>query len=445
MVSGIPFDWFYFLLALAGVIAIRVAFRRRLFFQATSLETAATLGIILFLVLPIGFYSHEFFIPTPLYLVHVLLGYLLFCIAFSLARGRQQVADSLSGPFNVDLMDPRVIRIVTIVCTLFALQRLFAFVVAGGFGRILDVWSSAPLYSFLSSASDLPEVIILQPSYFLLEALQVVFVLFWGILFRARPKYAVVLWLIYSSTILQSYTGRSWVVRYIVLPWICYVHYKGLSTRKIVGQALLGFAIILAIMAWMDPIRAGVNPGVSAVRPSEILYNLRSMLVPAQMGTFVLNSSLRGDPVEFLLGMLTFPIPRFLWPGKPYLEINLLLTHFFAGVLVGPGQGVIVFTMLGEGWFHFGAVGSMVILALFGFLIGFLERTLSRSAAFIGVQAYMVTFAIVQVRSMFFTFYSRSIITLAVSLLAIFLLGSILTAHRNEHAKHSVAQTYRPI
>lgn len=87
------------------------------------------------------------------------------------------------------------------------------------------------------------------------------------------------------------------------------------------------------------------------------------------------------------LGALLFFVPRSIWPGKPIgsgattaIEANYALTN-------------VSMNILGEGYINFGIVGVFLVVALFGFVCGKIERAYWRQTYNPGVlSAYYLFF-----------------------------------------------------
>jgi hypothetical protein len=98
--------------------------------------------------------------------------------------------------------------------------------------------------------------------------------------------------------------------------------------------------------------------------------------------------------IDYLVRMAVQPVPRGLWPDKPNINPNQVLTEFYFGRSLEDVGVVLLFTPLGEALFNFGFFGIVLVPFLYGFTAVLLERFYSTSKVYKGllIQVYLWAF-----------------------------------------------------
>jgi hypothetical protein len=200
--------------------------------------------------------------------------------------------------------------------------------------------------------------------------------------------------------------GRTTLAVFLIIPWACYVltfHPSGKSVFLQSVGLLCAATVSLAVLSYL---RLGYIERISGLGLYDVVEELKASTFSAVPGTWVLNLSYRGDWAEYLVSLFSYPVPRIIWGNKPLIEFNLLMTSIMTGRSVGPDNSIMTFTMLAEGWFYFGAPGSIVIMLLFGFSAKIFEKLFSSNDLFLTSYGFLVLNALLQMRSTFLGFYS---------------------------------------
>jgi hypothetical protein len=122
---------------------------------------------------------------------------------------------------------------------------------------------------------------------------------------------------------------------------------------------------------------------------------------------------------DYLVRLVTLPIPRVLWTGKPILDPNWEMTETYTGVPLSVVASITLFTPLGEALFYFGCLGLLIIPIMYGFTVRLLERVYSSSLICRGLLAQVIVWAFIGMRHTYWNLYSALIL---VNLLAILFL-----------------------
>jgi hypothetical protein len=152
---------------------------------------------------------------------------------------------------------------------------------------------------------------------------------------------------------------------------------------------------------------------------ADTVWDAGNSVIPASQ---ILASELRGSGSDYIISMLTFLIPRSIWPAKPALLYNYEISYLVTGYRIGEGTSVVTSTMLGEAWYYFGWVGTILLMLMFGATAQFLERFLVQAPLTMGLYFTAWYSSMIQIRSTYLTYYQLAIIlaVIGASLLWIF-------------------------
>jgi len=91
--------------------------------------------------------------------------------------------------------------------------------------------------------------------------------------------------------------------------------------------------------------------------------------------------------------ILTFPVPRAIWAGKPLGGGNAWFTSTYYPNFYGQGNVETSISLLGESYANFGPAGVVVVFFLFGWVLSTLYARMMGDARATAVPIYAVTFA----------------------------------------------------
>lgn len=424
------FNWLFFLFLSGSITLSRILILAKQPLARFSVDNAVWLGFILFFALPAGFAPELIRILPGDYAVYILLSYWAFCVASTLAA-KSGALLSKSRLLSLSVT-PQLLRVALTYCLVFVTLRFIRFFQGGGMSAVRDLWLFGdPMRAYLCEA----ESLAMQPhtrevAAVLLRTLEIMFFAMWGVVFKRKPSLSIIVWYMYVLTLLNEYMGRTALAVFLLIPWACYLQRSHRSVRMIFLQVLGVLVAASVFLTALSYLRLGHIERISGLSLYDVVEELKASVSPVVYGTWVFGFHYRGDWAEYLIALLSYPLPRVMWANKPLIEFNLMMTSMITGRSVGPDNAIITFTMMGEGWFFFGALGPIIIMFLFGVSAKMFEKLFLSNDLFLASYGFLVFNALLQIRSTFLGFYSSSLahfITVLILLLIIKLLRVVLT------------------
>jgi len=177
-----------------------------------------------------------------------------------------------------------------------------------------------------------------------------------------------------SFPLLTSSRGSLlWLVLSSVIMW----HYlrRPLSTRTVVGIAIIA-VVALSVMINLRRGDVDLTTAVSLESVGERLFGSRDFLditTTAHIITAIQNGRLDYSYGWTYLTWLYAPIPRIIWPEKPAVSVGWEVKRRVFGF---GGAGGIPPGAIGEAFWAFGSLGVVIIMWLFGWIVGSIYRSL---------------------------------------------------------------------
>ncbi|KQX42485.1 hypothetical protein ASD04_00480 [Devosia sp. Root436] len=221
---------------------------------------------------------------------------------------------------------------------------------------------------------------------------------------RVRPNATTALVFIsvfLSALVALSSGGRSVLLLYIVS--IAFRYIIRLSSTKFI---LFGFLMVVAtlfVSSLLITARYEAQDAAILQDSEEDSVFVRGVTGLAYLDHMVLAHEYANahghDLGQLYFNVLTFPIPRDLWPGKPLLISSLVRQYRYGDVTGGTPPG-----LFGEAYIAFGYWGIALVVPLLGFVLGKVDRLvrLARSTdspyqtALAGIVVPLVGFALIR-------------------------------------------------
>jgi len=244
------------------------------------------------------------------------------------------------------------------------------------------------------------------------------FLICWGVLFKHRKHFSLLIWVLFLYTQLGQYQGRSIFLYYIAIP--IYLYLFTMNNNKIKKIFLISsFAIFSIIfLAFVGTLRGELNIYKFIHSPTEqILFTISEVTSPIANALDMYTKGYRGSPMEYLKILGTLPIPRFIWPEKPYFFFNIYITELIRGYKITRGYAIATYTFYGEALYYFGMIGPLLIMFIFGLLARFTEKLICSNKLFLGLYPSFLIMSSITIRSLFVTeliFIIQNIITLII-------------------------------
>ena len=400
------------------ILITRFFFSRILPTRLYSFTIASTIGFVLFLCIPILGYSDFLEYSVLRFSIDIWLAYLSFLIGASIARiifGRSVSLSILPKP------SPIFTRNAVRLCYFWVITAWIVFILTDGPANSIDVIFGG--YSHLDYIEEISAQVDNPSGLGILDAVKIladnIFISLWVVYFLKAPKKATVIWFLYIITTMDEYFSRSGIIGKALIPYIAYLVFYPPPKKHIAVQLATAFSIIMIFMSWNSAVRIGKSYTFSPeIVISDVIRDAGSSGVSASI---ILSEKIRGDPERYLLNLATFVIPRTIWKDKPAEQYNYMITSILTGSRVGEGTSVITSTMLGEAWYYFGWIGTVILMFTFGFFTYLLEYHLSRNILFVGLYLSMFFISIVYIRSTFFDYFQQGIIAIFTTLIFLFL------------------------
>lgn len=237
-----------------------------------------------------------------------------------------------------------------------------------------------------------------------------IFVSLWVIAFARAPRMAMLIYVLHIVPTLGQYFSRSGLLSMLTVPYLAYLVFYRPSRRWLVTQFAIGVIVVIIFFSWNASTRLGQNYAVTLdTVVADTIRDAGNSVIPASK---ILRVDLRGNTEDYLTSMVTFIIPRAIWPNKPILLYNYDISYLMTGSLVGQGTSVITSTMLGEAWYYFGWIGTILLMFMFGVTAQVLERFLTRDLLTLGIYFIVWFNSFVLIRSTFLTYFQGGIIAI---------------------------------
>jgi hypothetical protein len=198
--------------------------------------------------------------------------------------------------------------------------------------------------------------------------------------------------------------GRAAMLTGTLLPAVLLVHYLRRPLRLpallgLVSVALLMFIVVRIVTR--DAVYDGASGGGTIALIQDAVLNVPKTTVGGQDAIpydslmVLVEADAHGESLQWgdtYLPILTFPIPRSIWPGKPLGGANVWFTQKFFPTFFGKQKIETSISLIGESLANFGIAGVALIMFVFGFGLSALYRRFITRAGIIGSVAYAVTF-----------------------------------------------------
>ncbi len=398
------------------------------------MTTAASVGFVLFLVVPILGYSNLLAIPVHEYSMFVMLAYFSFLVGASMARrllGEQTTFDIVPSPSGAQA------NFAAVFCVVWLAILLMEFFVKGGFARIEDVFLGG--WAHMQVLAQIGELMQyyqgLSPLAMAKILFNNMFWCFWVVLYIKMPKRALIVWVTYVLVNLSDYMARSTLLGLVLVPVLTYLTVNRPSPIRVAMLTTILLTVTLVFFSWEASVRLGLPANLSREQIfSDMMRDAGNSAIPA---TMVLSQNIRGDLENYFLTMATFLIPRSIWKDKPLEQYNYGITYQLTGLIVGQGTSVKTSTMLGEAWYYFGWSGAIWLMLLFGLSAYIYENLLGRNVYSLGLFFKIFYLTIIYIRSTFLTYFQTGSIAILSALVVVWLVHML--DRKRDHLQHTSA------
>jgi hypothetical protein len=405
---------------LAALLLTRVSVSRVLPLRLLSTDSAVTIGVLVYFVLPVMSLQDQLALSWWEYSLHIWGAYAGYILGAMIGRKIALGVGRRWGRMDLAISSR---QLSAAICVLLVGYLGWRFYADGGPQQVVSAWMYGDIHrASLNTIEALEKdtgMTALGASVF-----QIVFVLLWTIVSSRSWLTGGLLWVIYMGSNLTGYMGRSAILGLLILPYVVYLRRKRRTPRQVV---LLSLAILAAGMvfgSWMSWFRLGAQYSLSLDR----VYNdtVRDAAGPMAMATVILeNPAYRGSAVNYIGSLVFFVVPRALWPEKPGNEMNTAVTRLITGRTISRENSVITFTILGEGWFYFGAAGGVLLMMLMGGASWLAGEVLSRSHVLSGAYALVLVQTLFQLRSTLLYYIQYLILLTVVSWVVLWILARL--------------------
>jgi oligosaccharide repeat unit polymerase len=396
-----------------------------------SITTSVTAGFITFLGLGILAYSKSLYLSINIFTLLVILAYMSFLL------GAIVVQIWVNKNFLTktgEISDGSTAKVSLTFITLYAIFAIVQFLRGGGIPRAIDLFLGGYAHrEYLAELSTLQALNSGGIEAFGTNIMQGIFLCFWVVGFSKHPRYSIILYVLAILPIFVSYTSRSQLLGQILVPILGYYTFFRPSRHVLITQIAIFTVSILFFFSWNSAIRLGLVYDATVERfISDTLRDSGNSVEPA---TAILTQNWRGDPLDYVISLVSFLIPRSIWPEKPLLLYNVEITFLYSGAWPGPGNPIITSTMLGEAWYYFGVAGTFILMVLFGAYAQLLDVILSRTIWTLGIYYAIIYLSFILIRSTFLTYYQTGISYLVAAGIVMFICSVIF-----QKQNHSVYQ-----
>jgi hypothetical protein len=222
-----------------------------------------------------------------------------------------------------------------------------------------------------------------------------VFPLFLVALYRVRASIPATVVLIilpfyleYCST---GYTGRSTMLAALVLIfvplWLEYPRYRG----RLVLILAIASPLVLATMYVWSASREGELAGIDVPFWQMVVDLLAGETSFPKFSEKILEFGQGIDLLQYFLWIFTLPIPRFIMPGKPTVQLNFEIAEILGGILPGDsGFTVLLPGPITESVYIFGGSFFWLHALIIGGLAGIAVRLSVDDRRCVFVYAYLL-------------------------------------------------------
>jgi len=401
-----------FVLTPLVMLALRLIALRWIPFRIVSTSTAATVGFLVYWVLPILTLGNEIDISLPAFSAHVCVAYAAFLAGCIVS---QRPATRLSYRLRSGVIAvPGAYRLAVLLCVAVICFRLYLFLRLGGFRYLIYFWLySNPIGDTLAmfeaqfGASD--------PSLLVSRSADVLFVMASSLVLVRRFRLGASLWLLGVLCGLTQYQGRSAIFESIMVPYIAYVLLRKPRPRAVLLHVSLFAVVGIMAFSWMGSVRQGEDWTFGLDRiVDDINMGFGGPTVNATQ--ILANQRWRGDPEQYILKYVLFVVPRALWPNKPADEFNRVATTLLTGRGISAQNSALTSTILGEGWYYFGSLGSILLPFMLGGMSQMFEGLFLSRPYLLGAYANLVVGTLISMRSTLLNYFQGNLFVFALAL-----------------------------
>jgi hypothetical protein len=300
------------------------------------------------------------------------------------------------GPLSLKLGPTSVLVALTFVLAVYAYGTLIR--EAGGISAYISQLSARSGYffgrSYLTTVSlPLKVVTLLIVSVILMRS-------------KIPPSIRIIVIGLTSIVVVGDFLtgGRAALLTGTLLPVVLLWHYERRPLRlpALTGLIIVALLIFIVIrVVTRDAVYQGAEGRTTSALIQDAVLNIPKTTVGGQDAIpydslmVLVEANAREVPLELgstYLPILTFPVPRSIWPSKPLGGGDVWFTKKYFPLFYGKTKTEASVSLLGESFANFGLVGVALIMFAFGFGLSALYGWFVRSSHIVGAVAYAITF-----------------------------------------------------
>ncbi|WP_349269654.1 hypothetical protein MPNTM1_05601 [Mycolicibacterium parafortuitum] len=203
-----------------------------------------------------------------------------------------------------------------------------------------------------------------------------------------------------ASVGIQLYAGaRRSVFILVAAPLATYLVDRRVRISRALIATLLPIALfVFAAVGDANGFRSDLFSSLKAALsdPGRVILNFMTGADTEMVDGFALQlqsmERIGFHPVSTIVSVLSHPVPRVFWPGKPVTaDVALNNYHFGWGI----HQAGVAYSFLGEGYYAAGIVGVALLAAILGWFYGYVERSLLSNRSEWNIMFFAIALAMV--------------------------------------------------